>query len=449
MIIGYQINEGFIVVNTTKKVFHINPGNHPKYDEIKEALRLRDFDLALELIDIEDNIRKFGDGQLIVKDGVVTFKGRQVPYILEEYILRMIEEGFDVGPMVAFLTNLYQNPSKQSIQELFMFLEANAMPITDDGHFLAYKFVREDYTDWYSGKFLNTVGTEHKMERNEVDDDRNVTCSTGLHICSLPYVKSWLRENDSLRVMVVKINPADVVSVPYDYNNTKMRCCRYVVISELDRDQFDFTDPDFEGAFDTIVDREFNKVDDDDDDDYDEDVNSYDDEDYDDYLSDYEDEEEDDIDTDDKVPADSELDPYNLGLKHGTIAHNRASKFAPSAPRTDKGHFAPGYNEYMAGYRAGYEARKNFFKEYAKSQETEEWPSDDEIRNSYTHSIAMSILGAKHATIAKNRGITAIKVRNIAHPDDVNYRTYYYDVITGKNTFAQIIDSFKDYKLGG
>ena len=29
--------------------------------------------------------------------------------------------------------------------------------------------------------------------------------------------------------MIVKINPADVVAIPTDYNNTKGRCCKYVV----------------------------------------------------------------------------------------------------------------------------------------------------------------------------------------------------------------------------
>ena len=34
--------------------------------------------------------------------------------------------------------------------------------------------------------------------------------------------------------MICKINPRDVVSVPSDYDNAKMRDCRYEVIGELD-----------------------------------------------------------------------------------------------------------------------------------------------------------------------------------------------------------------------
>ena len=33
--------------------------------------------------------------------------------------------------------------------------------------------------------------------------------------------------------MILKINPADVVSIPADYNATKGRACRYEVLGEL------------------------------------------------------------------------------------------------------------------------------------------------------------------------------------------------------------------------
>lgn len=36
--------------------------------------------------------------------------------------------------------------------------------------------------------------------------------------------------------MILKINPADVVAIPADYNNTKGRTCRYEVIGEYTED---------------------------------------------------------------------------------------------------------------------------------------------------------------------------------------------------------------------
>ena len=45
------------------------------------------------------------------------------------------------------------------------------------------------------------------------------------------------------RTMILKINPADVVSIPTDYNNSKGRTCRYEVIGELGVDPAEaFTD---------------------------------------------------------------------------------------------------------------------------------------------------------------------------------------------------------------
>jgi hypothetical protein len=77
----------------------------------------------------------------------------------------------------------------------------------------------------------NSVGKTVEMERNTVDDNASNTCSTGLHFCSLSYLDHF-GGSDS-RVMVLKINPRDVVSIPADYNATKGRACRYEVIDEI------------------------------------------------------------------------------------------------------------------------------------------------------------------------------------------------------------------------
>lgn len=121
------------------------------------------------------------------------------------------------------------NPSKRAVTELYGFLEKNSLPITPDGHFLAYKKVRDSFLDVHSGKFDNSVGKVVEMERNKVDDDKNNTCSTGLHFCGMSYLNSFGGE----RTVIVKINPRDVVSIPTDYNEAKGRACRYEVIGEL------------------------------------------------------------------------------------------------------------------------------------------------------------------------------------------------------------------------
>jgi hypothetical protein len=71
------------------------------------------------------------------------------------------------------------------------------------------------------------------MDRSKVDDDPQHTCSSGLHVCADEYLKGYATGSDN-RTLVVEVNPADVVAVPYDYNFSKMRVCRYKVLAQIE-----------------------------------------------------------------------------------------------------------------------------------------------------------------------------------------------------------------------
>ena len=88
------------------------------------------------------------------------------------------------------------------------------MPLTPEGNFLAYKGVNDDFTDKYTGKFSNAVGQVLEMRRNGVCDDANMGCSSGFHAGSYDYAKGYASGGGNL--MVVEIDPSDVVSVPLD-----------------------------------------------------------------------------------------------------------------------------------------------------------------------------------------------------------------------------------------
>jgi hypothetical protein len=120
----------------------------------------------------------------------------------------------------------------QSQKELYDFLEHEHLPITEDGHFLAYKAVRSDFMDKYRGIFDNHVGNICEMTRSKVDDDRGRGCSNGLHAGALNYVAGYGSVESNDKIVIVKINPADVVSVPSDCNYEKLRTCRYEVAGE-------------------------------------------------------------------------------------------------------------------------------------------------------------------------------------------------------------------------
>lgn len=210
----------------------------PAYGEVKELLRTGAAtpEAIQEVLErgqreMEASLEAIGEsGVAIRKDGLVTLGGQVIDNSLTRRMLVMREEGFDLSPMANFLVRLQANPSYRARQELYTFLEVGQLPLTPDGCFLAYKIVRSDYKDYHSGTFDNSVGQVLTMPRSAVDDDCNRTCSAGLHFCSLSYL-SCFGGSDG-HVMILKIDPADVVSIPADYNNTKGRCCRYEVIGE-------------------------------------------------------------------------------------------------------------------------------------------------------------------------------------------------------------------------
>ena len=72
------------------------------------------------------------------------------------------------------------------------------------------------------------------MPRESVNADREVTCSRGLHIAARSYAEGF---GTSGKLLVVKVNPIDVVAVPTDYHRQKMRCCKYQSICEIGRGQ--------------------------------------------------------------------------------------------------------------------------------------------------------------------------------------------------------------------
>jgi hypothetical protein len=115
-------------------------------------------------------------------------------------------------------------------------LEASELPITEDGCFLAYKRIAGDFKDIYTHTIDNSPGQVVEMRRNAVDEDKNRTCSEGLHFCSREYLPHYGAGSGDNKVVMIKINPRDVVAIPSDYNNAKGRCCKYTVAKELQLD---------------------------------------------------------------------------------------------------------------------------------------------------------------------------------------------------------------------
>ena len=133
----------------------------------------------------------------------------------------MKADGLNIEPMIKFLDNLMENPSKKSVDELYSFLEYGNLPITPDGCFLAYKGVTTDFKDCHTRSFDNSVGAINEMPRNQVNDDPNAACSVGFHVGTFNYARGFGQETT-----IVKVDPADAVSVPHDHSCEKLRVRR-------------------------------------------------------------------------------------------------------------------------------------------------------------------------------------------------------------------------------
>lgn len=201
---------------------------HPNYRLVVEAIKDgRSEDEIAKLMDVVESVRDYVGNGVEVKGGRVFYRGEEVQGTLVDRLLGFMEEGLPSTPYVRFLENLMQNPSSRSRSQLYKFLEHQGLPITEDGCFLAYKGVTQEYYDRHTGKISNRIGQRITMDRSRISDDPSVGCHTGLHVGSERYAVDF-----GERTVICKINPKDVVSVPLDCECQKMRVCAYEVTAD-------------------------------------------------------------------------------------------------------------------------------------------------------------------------------------------------------------------------
>jgi len=235
-------NHWTVIVNN--KAYQFDPSSE-FYDKLVECVKTDDAETLVNLIDKERIITEWSFENFKVEDGVLRYNGETIADTLAERILEMIEQGFDYMPMLAFVKNLYANVSMRSVDELYKFLEHKHLPITPDGCFIAYKGViahagstikdkmgrdvaSGDLVDKYTGKsYRNNVGDVNSTPRRCVNDDANVGCAEGLHVGSLKYATDYAAGST---VVLCKVNPSHVVSVPHDCECQKVRVSEYEVI---------------------------------------------------------------------------------------------------------------------------------------------------------------------------------------------------------------------------
>ena len=232
MAINYIISGNGTMTIVLNNESHSVGYDHPNYIHIKECLVNNDEESMIPLLNIPESILNYTDENVTIEAGVLKYKDEEIHNSLTERIMTMMRDGFPFQPMIKFLGNILENPSNRAVQELYTFLEHKNLPITEDGCFLAYKAVNKNYMDKYSGTFDNSVGQSVTMQRRKVDDNCNHGCSDGLHVGALDYVEGYRNEGNEDKVVIVKVNPQDVVSVPTDSECQKVRCCSYEVVAD-------------------------------------------------------------------------------------------------------------------------------------------------------------------------------------------------------------------------
>jgi hypothetical protein len=214
--------------------------SHPNYKSVCKLLSKGGGEVELrslaEILDVPTAISKVTHGKITIEDGTIKYDGHELHNSLTDKLYQLMSLGYDTKPLLTFLDNLMQNPSNNSVNQLYNFLGCKNLPITDDGCFLAYKAVTEDYLDKWTKKIDNHVGETVTMPRNMVYDQPDSACANGLHCGSMEYVRQYGCGGD--HYIVIKVNPKDAVSVPIG-EIEKMRVCEYTVVYDMNDNVYD------------------------------------------------------------------------------------------------------------------------------------------------------------------------------------------------------------------
>jgi hypothetical protein len=246
-----------------KNVVLTTTSTNTNWAAILDALKQEDETKVVELMSVKAAVEAYTESNIVVKDGNVFFKTRQLHGLDVTRQLEFKNQGIPFLPMARFLERKMLNPSSRAINELYTFLEHKKMPITPEGKIRGYKGVQADYWSCTGnketvvlkgkvneeGKIYNGIGEEIEMLRNSVCDDYQQGCAMGLHIGSLEYASTF-----GGKMLIVEFDPADVVSVPSDCNCQKLRVCKYKVIGEYEKPLNDTYVNDNKQEVDEVVD---------------------------------------------------------------------------------------------------------------------------------------------------------------------------------------------------
>lgn len=243
--LSYVYTSDKIMLSINEKSWTITE-NHPRRREIFELIENTSttqeykIDKILSIID-RDIVSDFKSktGALSIKNGELFYIGKSLnndKHWVDEYVVERVlefhQKQIPTSPLMNFIEKLYQNPSENSRKHLYRFLNKNGFAITGDGDFLGYRAVTNEFLDKRTLTFDNRPGNILSMLRENVDPDPSSSCSRGFHVGTMEYALNFA--NDTDRIILVRVNPADAVAVP-THDSNKLRVCKFEVIREYTR----------------------------------------------------------------------------------------------------------------------------------------------------------------------------------------------------------------------
>jgi len=303
---GLKTIEATFMVDGELIPLRVSEEDRPEtYNEISQLLKKPDLDIdeiqeqIYSLMSPVANVRKHIESSFYLSDnlsiegGVIKFGDYVLEKTLSDHILSLLDE--ENVPKdeklwksyITFLDNLHQNVNEDIRKQLFRWMDYEnkagvGFGITEDGCIVGYKGCEGTVLEPVSifsgtaivdgveitGKIPNKVGSVISMPRSAVQYDPEVGCSVGLHVGTRDYAINW-----APILLLVKVNPRDVVSVPYECDSQKMRVCKYTVLKVTDASEehkmyhpeeneyeddfeydYDYDEDDFELDVDTALD---------------------------------------------------------------------------------------------------------------------------------------------------------------------------------------------------
>ena len=249
---GGEKGESLVVVYEDGELASV-PGTHPQFDKLIELLRSgkstdEEVKRLVNILHVAGTKLQALTDRVSVEPYGVFFDGDQLRTELADVLIELLEQGKDddLKAVALFLENAAANQTMEGIDAMYRWITNGDLVLTERGTFLAYKGVyftddggAESITSGtalvdgvvHTGRIPNPIGSVISMPRSEVTADTSVACGPGLHAGTFQYANGFGHG----KLILVEINPRDVVSVPSDSSCQKLRVSKYKVVERIDK----------------------------------------------------------------------------------------------------------------------------------------------------------------------------------------------------------------------